>query len=285
MPRKKKIEGQGEKPADAQQPQQPAPQAPNRFPFLTTPAETGGVIIGKEERESERKLTDEDLAAAREEQYASSQQLREVQREQKELAKKEFELEQQLKSTRTQMREKEAQALDIGDHLATFAEEVHSGFRKITIECAMTLTRGNEVVITDGRDGKELERRTASKEELEKGLFKDGQLFGTSDSPTPKEKPDERPVTVSVLKDGVKNAARTVRKSLEAPLLPEGAEDEAEGYAVNWVPAVRDPARLIAIVPFWVAQKAKAIAERAPQIGFRIEPEDGQQTIEVGPAK
>lgn len=283
MPRKKKTDVPAEKTTEAQQPA--AQPKPEKFPHLKTPAEAGGVIIGTEERQSTTQLTEEDLAAAREEQYASSQQLREVQREQKELAKKEFELEQQLKSTRTQIREKEAQALDIGDHLATFAEEVHSGIRKITIECAMTLTRGNEVVITDGRSGVELERRTASKEELEKGLFKDGQLFCTSDSPTPKEKPDERPVTVSVLKDGVKQAAKTVRKSLEAPLLPDDADEDAEGYEVNWVPDGRDPLRLIAIVPAWVAQKAKAIAERAPQIGFRIEPEDGQQTIEVGPAK
>lgn len=265
MPRKKKDEQEPK--TDAAGPTVGAPQA-DPYPFLRTPAEAGGVIIDTDEAEATTPMTREDIDAANEEMYTTSTQLREEEANRTTLLADEKRAEASLKGIREAIRKNEEHRLLLGSELATFAEEIHTGLRKITIKVVRTVTKGNELVITDARDGKERERRTATAEELEWASGKNAVLFAPELAP---DHPRNRPVTVSVLKDGYKGTRRGLAKDM-MEVFAEGADDDAEPYAVKWVPG--DAGRTVAIVPAWVAERLRTISDPYPTLGFRMDAGD-----------
>ena len=238
----------------------------NPFPFLREPAEPGGVILRTEEAQAEVDMTPADVAAANDEMFLTSQNLREAQGQQKDLLRDEKNAEAALKAVREALRKNEERRLSLGDELAVFAEQIHTGKRKVTIQTVHTLTKGNELVITDARDGSVRERRTASADELAEAREKTASIATVPTSG--KGNPQDELVTVSVNPSAFKG-----RKKLAADMAevyPEDADSDAEPYPVVWLPDANK--RSAAIVPRWVAFRLIKIAgSESDGIGLKIE--------------
>lgn len=238
------------------------------LPFLREPAEPGGFIIGTEEAAAEVEMTAADIAAANDEMFITSQNLREAQGQQKDLLRDEKNAEQALKAVRESIRKNEERRLSLGDELAVFAEQIHTGKRKVTIQTVLTITKGNELVITDARDGKERERRTATKEELAKAQDKTASIL-TQQQPGDKGNPQDELVTVTVLAGAFSKARKKLATDM-FEVLPENADIDADPYPVVWLPAPNK--RSAAVVPRWVAMRLLTIAgPDAETLGLKIE--------------
>lgn len=286
MGRKKSTEPKQETEAQ-QEPAEQQPEAqPDPHPFLKTPAEQGGIIIGLTERDGTTPLTPVDIDAAHEELYLTSQELREAEVKQRELVIQEKQNEAALKGTREQLRKAELKQLELGRDLATLSEEIHTGERKVTIKVVKTITLGNELVLTDARDGREIERRTATTEELEQsrqpGTNQAAMRYGTSDSPDAKQNPDDQDVTVSVRSAAYKKTKRGIAEGLMEVPYPN-AETEEDGFGVAWSPPA--DGRSSAIVPRWVAHRLAVVAEGDKALDFRIEEAKPEGAAPAAPAE
>lgn len=213
------------------------------------------MIIDVDEAEATVQMTRADIDAANEEQAISAANLRTEQGNLKALLQDEKNAEAALKAAREALRKNEIRRLELGDELATFAEQIHSGMRRITIKVVRTVTKGNELVVTDARDGKERERRTATADELEEAQGKTTSLF----MPGRPDDPQHQMVRVLLNKEGFKGG----RKSLPldfAEVLPANACDDDEPFKVVWQPGEPGSGRSVAIVPRWVASRMRTIA-------------------------
>lgn len=276
---KVKVEVIGDTAADAT----PAQAAADPWPFLKIPAEQGGVIVGTDERDGTRDLTPEDIGAAHEEMYLTSQNLREAEAEEKRLEREEKNLESALKGTREALRKIEQKQLELGRELATFSEEIHTGKRKVTIQVAETVTLQNELVVTDGRDGSVIERRTATADELEDARnvttemkFSKMNLSIAPDSPDPKTNPEQDVLHVSINLAAYKKTKKPIKLGLQEVQVPNPA-DEDDVYPVSWQ---AHDGRSLAIVPRWVASRLQLLCEQDKALDFRIEKTADPQSVQ-----
>lgn len=263
------------------------------YPFLNTPAVPGGTIIGRDDRKLERTLTHEDLKSAQEELNNVGKTFRDAQRLALDLTAREKDEHQRLLATRASIRKAEEDQLEAGSEMATYCEELQTGTRKRTVAVVKTLTPGMEVVFTAADTGEEIDRRTATKEEMEAANGKSAQLFGvgnaggtpparpagTTDSPDDKHNPDLETVTVSVSIEGSKKAPKSVRKALYDQPLPgqQAAGEDAEVVSIMWLP--HNPAnegseegRSYAKVPRWLARQLGVVGEGCKVLEFKVEP-------------
>lgn len=259
--------------------------APDPWPFLKIPAEQGGVIVGTDERDGVRDLTKEDIGAAHEEMYLTSQNLREAEAEEKRLEREEKNAEAALKGTREALRKIEQKQLELGRELATFSEEIHTGKRRITIQVVETVTLQNELVITDARDGSVIERRTATADELDEARnvttemkFSKMNLDVVPDSPDAKGNPEQDVLHVSINLAAYKKTKKAIKSGLQEVQVPNPADDD-DVYPISW--QTKD-GRSLAIVPRWVASRLHLLCEQDTALDFRIEkPEAGGVQVEV----
>lgn len=245
-----------------------AVEQPPAYPFLREPAEHGGVVLRNGEDFAQVDMTPEDIAAANDEMFVTSQNLRGAQQQQKNLLDEENRVEGELKAVRAGLRKNEETRLALGDELAVFAEQIHTGKRRVTIQTTHTLTTGNELVITDARDGREIERRTATADEIAEAQRKTASMLTTPAGGG--KNPQDELVTVSVAADafGGKGGKKLAADMAEVYALNDDFEDE--GYPVVWLPA--DNKRSAAIVPRWVASRLTTIVgAKAESIGFRVD--------------
>lgn len=272
-------------------PEQPASEtqapaaAPDAWPFLKIPADQGGVIVGTDERDGVRDLTPEDIGAAHEEMYLTSQNLREAEAEEKRLEREEKNAEAALKGTREALRKIEQKQLELGRELATFSEEIHTGKRRITIQVVETVTLQNELVITDARDGSVIERRTATANELDKARnvttemkLSKMNLTVVPDSPDAKGNPEQDVLHVSINLAAYKKTKKAIKSGLQEVQVPNPANED-DVYPISW--QAKD-GRSLAIVPRWVASRLDLLCEQDKALDFRIEkPETGGVQVEV----
>jgi hypothetical protein len=234
------------------------------YPFLKTPAEQGAVIIGTDERDSTRQMTEADIKEAHDELYKESQKLRAEALTEKELTAQIKSLEASLKGAREDLRKSEEEQLVLGRRLATFAEEIHTGVRKIQIKVVESVTKGNEFVVTDARDGKVIERRTATQDEIEESRSpQKGQtgMFGSTMAA-------DDIVIVSLHTAAYKKTKRGISDGLLAVPYPN-SEGDPDGDTLSIVWELADK-RSIAKVPRWAADRLKKIAEVDRALDFKI---------------
>lgn len=241
-----------------------AAQADQEYPYLKTPAEQGAVIIGTDERESTRQMTEADIKEAHENQYKVSQKLRAEAQTEKDLTAQIKSLEASLKGAREDLRKSEEEQLVLGRRLATLAEEIHDGVRKIKIQVVASITKGNEYVVTDARDGKVIERRTATQDEIDESRSpKKSQtgMFGSTQAA-------DDIVLVSLNTARYEKTKRAIADGLLAVRYPnQEADPDGDELSIHW--KVID-GRSVAEVPRWAADRLKKIADGDKALDFKI---------------
>jgi hypothetical protein len=238
--------------------------ADQEYPYLKTPAEQGAVIIGTDERESTRPMTETDVKEAHDTLYTTSQKLRTAAQKEKDLGTEVKRLEALLKGTREELREAEVEQLILGRKLATLSEEIHTGVRKIDIKVVESVTKGNEFVVTDARSGVVIERRTATQDEIEESRSpQKGQtgMFGSTQAA-------DDIVLVSLHTARYEKTKRGIKDGLLAVPYPN-SEGDPDGDTLGIVWELADK-RSIAKVPRWAADRLKKIADGDKALDFKI---------------
>lgn len=238
------------------------------YPFLKEPAEQGAVIIGTDERESTRPMTEDDIKEAHEDLYKTSQKLRAEAMTEKELTAHIKSLEASLKGAREDLRKSEEEQLVLGRRLATFAEEIHSGVRKIEIKVVESITKGNEYVVTDAHNGAVIERRTATADEIEEASGVDKPASQQAMATMTSTQAADDIVLVSLSTSAYKKTKRSVADGLMGIAYPN-SEGDPDGDTLSILWEVIDK-RSVAKVPRWAADRLKKIADGDKALDFKI---------------
>jgi len=291
---------------EAKQPQEqpgaeppvPAAPPPPEFPFIAQPAVQGGIIIRVDSGKVLRDMTQDDVNAAAEEIGTVSVQHGDVAKFLAVAEANVLELEQQLKDARGVVRTTEVRLLDVGAQLAELGRAVRSGKREHHTQITLTVTPGNEVILTDAKTGQQIgERRTATADELKAATNRQAALLNpdaphevahdiadgpkgkgkkagrkTSDSPTHKPDPGEDLIKVSVSSSAFNRL--TQRRKDDMRSIP-GLEDES-GYPLNWQLS-DDCERLNVFVPRRMLPTLRTMA--GPGLDFKQE--TGAVQVEV----
>lgn len=238
------------------------------YPFLKEPAEPGAVIIGTTEHESTRPMTEADVREAHDDLYKESQKLRTEALTEKELTLQIKSLEASLKGAREDLRKSEEEQLVLGRRLATFAEEIHTGVRKIEIKVVESITKGNEYVVTDARNGSVIERRTATTEEIEESRGIANPSAQSSMSTMTSTMAADDSVLISLSTAAYKKTKKAIKDGLTGVEYPNQVGDpDADVLGVLWDTKGN---RSVAEVPRWAADRLKKIADGDKALDFKI---------------
>ena len=204
-------------------------------------------------------MTAADIAAANDEMFITSQNLRGSAGSAEGFAARRKNAEQALKAVRESIRKNEERRLSLGDELAVFAEQIHTGKRKVTIQTVLNDHQGQRACHYRRPRRQERERRTATKEELAKAQDKTASIL-TQQQPGDKGNPQDELVTVTVLARRVQQSAKEAghrhvrsaagkcgrrRRSVSRGLAARAEQTERSGRAAlgRHAPADDQPAR------------------------------------------